>query len=83
MHLVSCHLQGSTEALLDLGSKVNAMSLAFAEQLGLMIYKINIAAQKIDGTILDTYKMVVSTFFVSNKDGRERFLKRALMSFRM
>ena len=31
-----------TEALLDSGSKVNVMSQAFAQRLGLKIYKINV-----------------------------------------
>ncbi len=56
------------EALLDSGSKVNAMSQAFAQQLGLKICKTNVGAQKIDGTTLETYGMVVSTFSVLNKD---------------
>ncbi len=64
-----------TEALLDSGSEVNAMSQAFAQQLGLKIHKTNVGAQKIDGTTLETYGMVVSTFSVSDKDGRERFFE--------
>ncbi len=52
------------EALLDSESEVNAMSQAFAQQLGLKIRKTNVGAQKIDGTTLETYGMVVSTFSV-------------------
>ncbi len=51
-----------TEALLDLGSEVNAISQAFAQQLSLNIRKTNVGAQKIDGTTLETYGRVVSTF---------------------
>ncbi len=64
-----------TEALLDSGSEVNAMSQAFAQQLGLKIRKTNVEAQKINGTTLETYGMVVSTFSMTDKDGRERFFK--------
>ncbi len=55
------------------------MSQAFAQQLGLKIRKTNVGAQKIDGTTLETYKIVVSTFSVSNKDGRERFFEESFL----
>ena len=64
-----------TEAILDSGSEVNAINPAFASQLGLKIWKTNVGVQKIDGTILETYGMVIFTFFVSDKDGRERFFE--------
>ena len=64
-----------TKALLDFENKVNVMNSAFTSQLGLKIQKTNVGAQKIDGTTLETYRMVVSNFFVSNKNGRERFFK--------
>ncbi len=67
------------EALLDSRSEVNAMSQAFAQQLGLKIRKTNVGAQKIDGTTLETYGMVVSTFSVSDKDGRERFFENSFL----
>ena len=57
-----------TEALLDSRSEVKAMSPVFAPQLGLRIWKTNIGVQKIDGTILETYGMVVSTFSLLDKD---------------
>ncbi len=68
-----------TEALLDSKSKVNIMSQAFVQQLGLKIRKTNVGAQKIDGTTLETYGMVVSTFSMSNKDGRERFFEESYL----
>ena len=67
------------EALLDSGSKINAISQGFAQQLGLRIRKTNIGAQKIDSTTLETYGMVVSTFSVLDKDGRERFFKESFL----
>ncbi len=68
-----------TKALLDSRSKVNIMSQAFAQQLGLMIHKTNVGAQKIDDTTLKTYGMVVFTFSVLDKDGRERFFKESFL----
>ncbi len=55
------------------------MSQAFAQQLGFKICKINVGAQKIDGTTLETYRMVVSTFSVSDKDDREMFFEESFL----
>ncbi len=55
------------------------MSQAFAQLLGLKIRKTNVGAQKIDGTTLETYGMVVSIFSVSDKDGRERFFEESFL----
>ncbi len=68
-----------TEALLDSRSEVNIISQAFAQQLGLKIRKTNVGAQKIDVTTLETYGIVVFTFSVSDKDGRERFFKESFL----
>ncbi len=65
--------------MLDSGSEVNAISQAFAQQLGLKIRKTNVEVQKIDGTTLETYGMVPSTFSVLNKDGKERFFKKSFL----
>ncbi len=40
----SVTFKDQTKVLLDLGSEVNAMSQAFAQQLGLKICKTNVAA---------------------------------------
>lgn len=64
-----------TEIWLDLENKVNAMSQAFAYSFGLKIRKINVRAKKIDGTSLGIYEMVVSTFFMSDINDRERFFE--------
>ncbi len=61
--------------MLDSRSEVNAISQAFVQQLGLKICKTNVKAQKIDGATLETYGMVISTFSVLDKDGRERFFE--------
>ena len=55
------------------------MSQVFTYQLGFTIRKSNIGAQKIDGTTLETYGMVVSTFFVSDKDDREWFFEKSFL----
>ena len=53
------------------------MSQIFASQLGLKIWNTNIGAWKIADTIFETYKMVISTFTMLNKDGRERFFEKS------
>ncbi len=71
--------KNQTEALLDLKSEINAMSQAFAYQLSLKIWKTNVRAQKIDGTTLETYGIVVSTFSMSNKDDKERCFEESFL----
>ena len=60
-------------ALIDSGSEVNAMHPAYATKLGLHARKINIGAQKIDGSYLDTFGMVIADSSVKDKLGRVRF----------
>ena len=48
--------------LLDSGNEVNAVHLAFAKELGLPIRPTDVGAQKIDGTMLETYRMVLQLF---------------------
>ncbi len=64
---------------MDSGKKVNAMSQAFTHQLGLKICKTNVGAQKINGTTLEIYGMVVIIFFVSDKDGRKKFFEESFL----
>ena len=65
--------QEQVMALLNSGSKVNAMSPAYAKKLGLKIWKTNIGAQKIDGFALEIFKMVIADFQIEDKGGRSRF----------
>ena len=49
-------------ALLNSGSKVNAMNSDYARKLGLKIRRTNIGAKKIDGSALETFGMVIADF---------------------
>ena len=60
-------------ALFDLDSEVNAVHLAFAKKLGLSIRPTDVGVQKIDGTTLETYRMVVAAFLVEDKANQVRF----------
>ena len=66
-------------ALLDSSSKVNAMSPAYAGKLGLHIRKTNDGAQKIDGSALKTFEMVIADFQVEDKGGRPRFFQETFL----
>ena len=59
--------------MFDSGSKVNAMNLTFAWKLSLYIWKTNVGAQKIDGSTLKTFGMVIADFQVEDKGGRPGF----------
>ena len=50
------------KALLNSDSKVNAINPDYARKLGLKIRKINIGGQKIDGSALETFGMVIADF---------------------
>ena len=67
------------QALVDLGSEVNAMHPSFAKQLGLSIWPTDVRAQKIDGTILDTYGMIVAAFSVEDKANWVRFFEKTFL----
>ena len=58
--------KAQVQALINSGSKVNAIHLIFAKQLGLPIKLTDVGAQKIDGITLNTYEIVVTAFSVVN-----------------
>lgn len=68
-----------TKTLVVLEGKVNLMSQAFGLQLSFKIRKTNFRTQKIDDTILEIYKIIVSIFFILNKDNAIRFLKKTIL----
>ena len=70
---------GLVLALLDLGSEVNAMHPAFAERLGLVVQATNVGAQKIDGTTLETYAMVVAAFLVTDQANRVKLFEKIFL----
>ena len=71
--------QKQVRALLDSGSEVNAMSPVYAKRLGLKTCKTNIGAQKIDGSALETFEMVIADFQMEDKSGRPRFFQETFL----
>ena len=66
-------------AFLDSGSEVNTMHPAFAERLGLVVQATNVGAQKIDGTTLETYGMIVAVFSVTDQANRVKFFEETFL----
>ena len=66
-------------ALVDSGSEVNAMTSAYAAKLGLQVQKTDIGAQKIDGSILEIFRIVLVDFQVEDKLGRVRFFQETFL----
>ena len=69
----------SVLTLIDLGNEINAIHLTFARELGLPIRTTDVGAQKIDGTMLNTFEMVVVAFSVTDKANRARFFEETFL----
>ena len=55
------------------------MTPAYTKQLGLWTRKTDVKAQKIDGSLLATYGMVIAAFQVKDKLGRARFFQETFL----
>ena len=55
------------------------MHPTFAKRLGLVVRTTNVGAQKIDGTTLETYGMVVAAFSVTDQANRVRFFEETCL----
>ena len=56
--------------LLDFGSEVNVITPTYAAKLGLVIRKTDVSTQKIDGSALKIYGMVIAGFSVQDRLGK-------------
>ena len=65
--------QRQVKALLNSGSKVNAISPVYNKRMSLKTRKTNVGAQKIDGSALETFEMLIADFQVEDKVGRPKF----------
>ena len=59
--------------------EVNAIHPTFAKKLGLPIRPTDVRAQKIDGTILGTYGVVIAAVLVTDKTNRIRFYGKTFL----
>ena len=67
------------QALINSKSEINAIHLTFAKQLGLSVQLTNVRAQKINGTTMNTYGMVVTAFSVVDKVNWRRFFEKTFL----
>ncbi len=69
----------NVKALIDSGSEVNAMTPAYAAELGLTTRKTSVGAQKIDASLLKTYSMASASFLLQDSLGRVQFFKETFL----
>ena len=67
------------QALIDSRSEVNAMTPAYTSRLGLRVYRTDIGAQKIDGSTLETFGIVLASFQVEDKLEKTRFFQKTFL----
>ena len=67
------------QALIDSGSKVNAMTPGYALKLGLKVRSTDVRAQKIDGSTLKTFEMVLASFQMDDTLGRAQFFQKTFL----
>ena len=67
------------KALLNNSSEINAMSPTYVKRLSLKTWKTNIGAQKIDGSALETFGMMIADFQVEDKGGKPRFFQKIFL----
>lgn len=68
--------ESNVQALINLGSKVNAMILAYTNKLGLKIYSTIVGAQKKDGSLFQTFKIILASFHIVDKLERAQFFEK-------
>ena len=66
-------------ALIDSESEVNVIVLAYAKKLGLRIQKTDVGVQKIDGSTLEIYGMVITGFQVQDKFEKARLFQETFL----
>ena len=71
--------KNKVQALIDSGSEVNAMNPAYAKKLGFRVRRTDVGAQKIDGSHLDTFGIVIASFSLQDKLGKIRFFQKTFL----
>ena len=55
------------------------MNLVFVQKLGLHIQKINVGTQKIDGSALETFKIIIANLEMEDKTGKSKFFQKTFL----
>ena len=66
-------------ALINSGCEVNAMTTAYAKKLGLWTWKTDVGAQKIVGSSLNTFGMIIASFQILDKQNRTQFFQEIFL----
>ena len=66
-------------ALINFGTEVNAMTLGYSVKLGLKVRPTIVEAQKINGSTLETFGMVLASFQVEDKLGQTRYFQKTFL----
>ena len=61
------------KTLFSSGNKINAINFDFVQKLDFYIWKTSIEAQNINDFILETLKIIIADFEVSDKVNKARF----------
>ena len=67
------------QVLLNSGNEVNAINPAYTLRLSLQVHYTNIRAQKIDGSTLEIFGMVLANFQVEDKLGKIWFFQETFL----
>ena len=82
IHYLLCfykNKKNEIRALINSGSKVNVMTLAYTLKLGLKVRRTNVGAQKIDGSTLEMFGMVLASFQIEDKLERAWFFQETFL----
>lgn len=67
------------QAFINLGSERNAIRLIFAKKLGLWIQKTEVDTQKIGGSSLEIFEIVIVSFSMDNKASKPWFFEEIFL----
>ena len=67
------------QTLIDSESEINSIYPTFTKELSLFIRLLDVRAQKIDGTMLDTYEIVIAALSVVDKANHAKFFKKTFL----
>ena len=71
--------QNEMRAFIDSGSEVNKMTPAYALKLGFQVRRTNVGVQKIHGSILEMFGIILASFQVKDKLGQARFFQETFL----
>lgn len=61
------------QTLINLGRKINTITLGYASKLGLKVCSTNIRAQKIDNSTLEMFGIILASFYIEDKLGQAQY----------